>query len=139
MMKKKRGLSVKEMKMGERKSKIKILIVDDEADVLTTMKNIVEREGYEATAEQDSRKAVILAKTINYDLVILDIMMPGLNGEETAELMKKDAKGSPKMLFCTIVPKNEIEKLFLVDGFIQKPLDYKKFTDEIKRVLGERK
>ncbi len=119
--------------------KKKVLIVDDQIDILTTMKNIVEREGYQATAELDARKAVALTKRIKFDLVILDVMMPNMNGEEAAELMKKNSKGKPKLIFCTIVPKDDLEKMFLVDGFIQKPFEYKKFAGELKRVLGQKK
>jgi|SRR3989344_722311 len=123
----------------KREAKRKVLIVDNQKDILVTMKNIAEREGYEATTEQDARKAVVIAGKTKFDLVILDVMMPDMNGEEAAELMKKDAKGRPKIIFCTIVPKDEIEKMFLVDGFIQKPFEYRKFAGELKRVLGEGK
>ncbi|MBT4376827.1 response regulator transcription factor [archaeon] len=111
----------------------KILVVDDEKDILTTIKNILEYEGYEVTAEIDSRKAVLLSAKNEYDLIILDVLMP-FSGEETAKLIRKGVKGNPKIVFCTVVARPDVN-MEGINGFIEKPIDPKRFAAQVKKFV----
>ena len=63
---------------------MKILVVDDEKLLVKGVKFNLENEGYEVTAAYDGAAAVELAKKENFDLIVMDVMMPGLSGSEPA-------------------------------------------------------
>src|SRR5271154_7274217 len=63
--------------------KIRIIVVDDEAVIAETVVEILNQEGFEATAVTDGDSAVELAKTVVPDVVLSDVIMPGLNGIDT--------------------------------------------------------
>jgi CheY-like chemotaxis protein len=63
--------------------KIRIIVVDDEAVIAETVVEILNQEGFEATAVTDGDSAVELAKTVVPDVLLSDVIMPGLNGIET--------------------------------------------------------
>jgi DNA-binding response OmpR family regulator len=70
----------------------KILIVDDEVDVVTSLQFALEKEGYQCLTAYDGKEALDKAKGENPDLIILDIMMPKMNGYKVARLLKFDKK-----------------------------------------------
>jgi len=70
----------------------KILIVDDDVIITDLMKMLVSMEGHQATAVNDSTKAMEVADTIQPDLITLDLMMPGLTGFELCELLHNDVR-----------------------------------------------
>lgn len=67
----------------------KILLVDDDKIVLRTIEKLLAREGYELTVVESGQKAVEISKDIFFDLIIVDIRMPGMNGIEMIERIKK--------------------------------------------------
>jgi len=70
----------------------KILIVDDDVTITELMKVLVKMEGHEPTTVNDSLQALEIAKTVNPDLITLDLMMPGLTGFELCKLLHDDPK-----------------------------------------------
>ena len=70
----------------------RILIADDEEDVVTTLKFTLEKEGYQCLTAYDGKEALDKAKSENPDLILLDIMMPKMNGYKVARLLKFDQK-----------------------------------------------
>ncbi|NPA51689.1 MAG: sigma-54-dependent Fis family transcriptional regulator [Aquificae bacterium] len=80
----------------------KILIVDDEHDILVTMKEILEDEGYQVDITDDPEEALDIAKKQDYDLVISDLKMPKLSGEE---------------LLCKIRENNDITSFIVVTAY----------------------
>ncbi len=111
-----------------------ILVVDDEADALETMKMLLESEGYEVSAASDGHHALDLIAKQHFDMILLDIKMPGLSGHELRKLILEKITYHVPILFVTIVPKHEVD-VKLVDGFIQKPFEREAFLAEVKRVF----
>lgn len=68
----------------------KILIVDDDVSITELMKALVKMEGHEPTTVNDSLQALDIAKSVNPDLITLDLMMPGLTGFELCKLLHED-------------------------------------------------
>ncbi|MCG8430753.1 MAG: response regulator [Candidatus Omnitrophica bacterium] len=68
----------------------KILIADDEVDIREIMKSIIAKEGYEVIAVEDGTQALATAREVKPDLVILDYLMPGLNGIEVCRALQKE-------------------------------------------------
>jgi two-component system, OmpR family, alkaline phosphatase synthesis response regulator PhoP len=66
----------------------KILIADDEPDILEIIQYNLEREGYTVTTAKDGDEALTKAKQLQPDLIILDIMMPKKNGVEVCEILR---------------------------------------------------
>ena len=69
--------------------KNKILVIEDDADINTLLKKILERAGYEAETAFSGTEGRLLLKLNTYDLVLLDLMLPGLSGEELLTEIRK--------------------------------------------------
>ena len=72
--------------------KIKILIVDDEVKFLDSIAQRLELRDFDVTKSTNGQEAIEIAKTEKFDLALLDLKMPGLNGKEVLELLKKEHK-----------------------------------------------
>ena len=71
---------------------IKILIVDDEIKFLESIEKRLEMRGFEVAAAPSGEKAIHIARTDKFDLALLDLKMPGLDGKEVLEILKKEHK-----------------------------------------------
>lgn len=103
-----------------------IMVVDDSPFVSKQIKDIVEDNGYEVTGyAKNGEEAIELYKELNPDIVILDIIMPGLNGLETAEILKKqdpDVKILMLSSLCDSGTMDEVKSVG-VKYLIPKPLE----------------
>jgi DNA-binding response OmpR family regulator len=70
----------------------KILIVDDEKDIVETLAFMLKQKGFETITAYDGEEGLKLAKEENPDLIILDVMMPKINGYKICRLLKFDSK-----------------------------------------------
>ena len=117
----------------------KILIVDDEPDVLKVLSLRLERAGYEVIGGRDGREALDLARRMIPDLIILDVYLPDINGDDIAKAMKKDDKlrHIPIILIsATIASVSERAKSCGADGYLSKPFEPKELLDAVKKFLG---
>ncbi len=73
---------------------MKILIVDDEANIRRVVREYAEFEGYETDEAGDGMEAVSMAKTADYDVIVMDIMMPRLDGYSACKEIRK-TKNTP--------------------------------------------
>jgi DNA-binding response OmpR family regulator len=119
----------------------KILVIDDESDVIFTIKNILEDNGFKVDTFNDPILALNYYKVNFYDLIILDIKMPKIDG---FELYIKIREKDPKVKICfltAIATFNEefrktrlvLGKTINVDYFIQKPI---KMEDLLKKLTS---
>jgi DNA-binding response OmpR family regulator len=67
----------------------RILVVDDEPTLLATLRFNLEREGYEVITASDGGEAIALAQNVRPDLVLLDLMLPGMHGFEICRALRK--------------------------------------------------
>ena len=119
----------------------KILVIDDESDVTFTIKNILEDNGFAVDEFNDSILALNNYKTNLYDLIILDIKMPKMDGFELyIKIREKDPKVKVCFLTATATFNEEFRKTRLVlgktineDYFIQKPI---KMEDLLKKLTS---
>ncbi|MEA2105824.1 MAG: response regulator transcription factor [Bacteroidota bacterium] len=70
----------------------KILLVDDESDILEFLKYNINKEGFEVHTASNGKEAIEIAKKITPHLILLDVMMPEMDGIETCEIMRQDKK-----------------------------------------------
>jgi len=114
----------------------KILVVDDISADLVTMKELLEKEGYEVTAKTNGAMAIDSLASGKVDLILIDILMPALSGYDLLKLLREHHTHSVKMAYVSIVPENEVD-MDNIDGFIQKPFSPESFIEGVKKVLGE--
>ena len=111
----------------------KILVVDDKHDDLEVMKEILCKEGFKVTAVNSGKKALQMLMEQDFDLLLLDILMPALSGYEVTKTIKKLKTKFP-IIYVSIVPKDEAD-LKGVEGFIQKPFTIDYFINSVKKFI----
>lgn len=123
---------------GERRS---ILVVDDDAHQLRLMRGLLESLGFDVSVVPDGEAGLALGETTRFDLVVLDISMPGLSGWETARRLRARHGGS---LRIAMLSANAHERHGPEDGepvhdqFLTKPIELGAFIDAIGALLGLR-
>lgn len=103
-----------------------IMVVDDSPFASKQIKDIVEDNGYEVIGyAKDGEEAIELYKELKPDIVILDIIMPGLNGLETAEILKKQDPAVKILMLSSLCDAGTMEevKSIGVKHLILKPLE----------------
>jgi two-component system cell cycle response regulator len=119
----------------------KILVVDDCVDNLTLLVDILDEAGYTAiTATTDPSKVCSLHESTNFDLIILDLQMPGMNGFQVMEGLKELEKdGYLPVLALTAEPAYKIKALEAgAKDFISKPFDMMEVDKRIQNMLEVR-
>jgi len=119
-------------------AKKKILLVDDEIDFLELLKARLEANSYEVVTAMDGKEALEKVKKEKPDALILDVMMPELNGLEVLKAIRKDDQKLP-IFIITAFSNEERFKLanqFNASGFILKTSDLQAEIDKINIVLG---
>ncbi len=117
-----------------------ILIVDDEEDVLSLLKTRLTAKGYSVITGRHGLDAIDLAKSQSPDLIILDILMPGMEGPEVAAKLKEspDTRDIPVMfLTCLYAKAEESESGHLVGDrlIFAKPFDSEELIGTIERLI----
>jgi len=119
----------------------KILLVDDETDLRTVVKMRLEVEGYKVIIGSNGKDCLERAQEEMPDLIILDIMMPVMDGYTALKHLKENPELSeiPVIMF-SIKEKVKMEGLFITDmveDYIEKPFETEDLIVKIKRILGE--
>jgi two-component system alkaline phosphatase synthesis response regulator PhoP len=108
------------------KNKLKILLVDDEPDILEFLKYNLQKEGYDVSIAGNGREGIEIAKASNPDLIILDIMMPEMDGIETCRLLREIQEFKETMIVFLTARNEDYSQIagFGVgaDDYITKPV-----------------
>lgn len=117
----------------------KVLIVDDEEDIVEFLEYNLKKEGFDVISAYDGAQAVTEAEKFNPHIIILDIMMPEMNGIEVCEILRKKDKFK-NTLICFLTARNEsftqISALDMGgDDFITKPIKPNVLVSRIKALL----
>ncbi len=108
------------------KSQHKILIVDDTTTNVEVLEGILELEGYQTFSSSNGKHALEIIDEIQPDIILLDIMMPGMNGLEVCEKLKENPiwKHIPVIFITALCSPQDISKAFEVGGvdYITKPI-----------------
>ncbi len=114
----------------------KLLIVDDETNIRLVVKEYAEFEGYETAEAENGMQAIEMVKEHDYDLIIMDVMMPKLDGYSACKEIKK-IKNIPVIMLSA--RGEEYDKLFGfeigIDDYVVKPFSPKELMARIKVVL----
>ena len=115
----------------------KILIIEDEATILKALKDNLKDEGYQISTSQDGKKGLEKAIAEDVDLVLLDVMLPGMNGFDVCKSIKLKKIALP-VIMLTAKSKEEDKILGLelgADDYITKPFGINEVLARIKAVL----
>jgi len=119
--------------------KPKILIVDDDPDALDTMAAILETRDYLVLTATSGLEGVSTARTEKPDLIVLDVMMPELDGFEACRMIKESAeiKDIPVILLTGLGIVGDIEKGFAAGAadFVVKPINWDLLFSKIKQLI----
>lgn len=117
----------------------KILIVDDELDIIETLQFALEQEGYQCCTALDGADGLAKARTENPDLIFLDIMLPKMNGYKVARLLKLDERYRHIPIIMLTAKTRDADRVKAIetgaDEYITKPFDMNHLLELVRRYL----
>ena len=121
----------------------KIMIVDDEPDVVDLVKLVLKSEGYEVVTAYSGKEALEKVGVEMPDLVLLDIMMPQMDGWEVYNRIKSNAKTKDIPVAMLTAKSQSIDKMIglhvvQVDDYITKPFGRAELLERVKKILAEK-
>lgn len=116
-----------------------ILVVDDEEVIVDLLRDILEREGYKVYCGRSGREAVEIAMKIHPDLIIMDIVMPDLDGYGATELIKQNPsmQDVPVIFLTGRSAREDGGQTFATGGtsFVRKPFKHRQIKDLVKLTM----
>jgi len=123
------------------KKQYTILAVDDESDVLLIVKTALQAEGYRVLTSPDGPDALKTASDENPDLVLLDVMMPGMDGFEVLEkLREQEATCKIPVIMLTGLSERERKRSAIERGtkyYIVKPFDFQDLVSKVRLAIED--
>ncbi|WP_276976719.1 response regulator [Flavobacterium filum] len=118
----------------------KILLVDDEPNIIMSLEYTFKKQNFEVFIARDGQEALDILKTEQPNIIILDIMMPNVDGYATIESIKKNEKLTHcKVIFLSAKNKeSDIEKGMQLgaNAYMTKPFSIKKLVDQVNELLA---
>ncbi|MFC2156608.1 response regulator transcription factor [Acidobacteriota bacterium] len=116
----------------------KILIVEDDETILLGLKDDLEFEGYEVSAADNGKDGYLLAKNEQFNLIILDILLPELTGFEICKKLREEGIATP-ILMLTAAKTEELDKVtgleMGADDYVTKPVGSREMVARVKAIL----
>ncbi len=117
----------------------KILVVDDENDILEFIQYNLKKEGYEVHLAHNGQEAIAIGKKVKPDLVLLDVMMPVMDGIEACKLMKSDKDFSKSFIVFLTARAEEYSEIAGfnagADDYISKPIKPRVLVSRLSAIL----
>ena len=111
-----------------------ILIADDDRDILSIIETILQEDGYQTLTASDGEQAVMLVQTHAVQLLILDIMMPKMNGDEAAKCIRKINPSIP-IVAMSAQSEYSMNQMIMNDS-ISKPIDEQKLNHILSKYVS---
>ncbi|MEL7271330.1 MAG: response regulator [Bacteroidota bacterium] len=125
--------------MENPKAEHKILIVDDEPNIVMALEYAFKKSNFEVFIARDGEEALQIAESVLPDLVLLDIMMPNVDGYQTLKKIKENEQMQhTKVVFLSAKNKHsDIQKGLDMgaDKYLTKPFTVKKIIEEVKEII----
>jgi len=122
-----------EVKMG----KTRLMLVDDEVDLLAELKPLMERSGYEVLSAINGEQALEIAATQKPDLIVLDVLMPRLDGRNVLRRLRESGNWTPVILLTKVnTPAERVLSLQEgADDYLNKPFDPLELVARVQAIL----
>jgi len=115
-----------------------ILVVDDDANIRELLRQQLENEGYSVREAKDGMDAINQIKTSRPDLILLDVMMPQINGFDVAAVLKNDPQTTDiPIIILSIIENRERGYHIGIDRYLTKPINTEKLLSEIGSLLSQ--
>ncbi|HEX6748529.1 MAG TPA: response regulator [Longimicrobium sp.] len=129
--------------MAADESKGTILVVDDNPDNVEILRAFLESRGYAVTLASDGRAALARMEQVRPDLVLLDVMMPGMDGWQVCRTIKNHPELGATTRVVMVTAKGAYEDKFEglrsgADDYVVKPVDFKDLLEKVERNLAAR-
>jgi len=117
----------------------RILLVDDDVEIVESMRTVLESRGYEILVARDGNQGLVMAEQQTPDLIVLDMMMPKRSGFLVLEKLRR---GSPNPVRVIMITANEgsrhkaYAEMLGVDDYIRKPFAMDRLLDSVDRLLS---
>lgn len=122
--------------MLNRTDRVKILLVDDEPAITATLKGYLEQEGYVVFTAADGPAALRMAHTSRPDLVVLDVMLPGIDGFEVLQQLRRESNVYVLMLTAKTQEVDKVIGLTVgADAYMTKPFSPRELVAQVKAIL----
>ncbi len=117
----------------------RVLVIEDESDILELLRFNLKKEGYEVDTATDGERGVDFARTRAYDVVLLDLMLPGIDGLEVCRRLRSDPR-SETLPVIMVTSKGEEADILVglgigADDYVTKPFSVKELLARIRVVL----
>jgi DNA-binding response OmpR family regulator len=121
-------------------SRPRVLLADDDPRVLSVVSRYLALEGYDMSTVSDGEAAVATATADCPDLIILDIMMPGIDGIEACRRIRANATTAqtPVLMFSALSEEAEAARLAGADGMLPKPFNLPALAEAVKTFFASR-
>lgn len=113
----------------------RILVVDDELDIAEAVRAVLEAEGYKVEIAADGRQCLQLLREQRPDLLLLDVMMPVIDGFGVLDEMKNEGLRVPVVMMSAIRPEGRLAE-YEVQAFLKKPFQLETLLDAVAGALG---
>lgn len=117
----------------------KVLVVDDEQAIVELVRYHIEKEGMQCLEASDGETAIRLARTERPDLVILDLMLPGVDGLEVCRLLRQEASTTNLSVIMLTAKADEVDRVVGLemgaDDYVVKPFSPRELIARVKAVL----
>lgn len=118
----------------------KILVVDDNVDAAFTLQMLLKLQGFQVEVCYSGPEAIVTAESLQPDVILMDISMPGMNGYEAGRLIREQPQGKEIIIIAlTGFGKEEDQRLSFEAGFnahLTKPVDIHKLLDTIQSLCA---
>jgi two-component system, OmpR family, aerobic respiration control protein ArcA len=132
-------VSLGDLKSIKRKQAPRILVVEDDDIVRKSLKRILESESYHVVTAEDATELSVVVENMLFDLILMDVGLPWIDGFELAQLMKQhdQIKNIPLVFISGHSEKDMMRKGFSVgaDDYLTKPFDLEKVKKTVKTLL----
>lgn len=123
----------------ENRPLLKVLVIDDEESIIDFIKLGLHYEGFQVEAAADGEQGIVAAQRINPDVIILDVMMPGVDGLEVCRRLRANPTTSDIPILM-LTAKDEVSDRILglqtgADDYITKPFDFYELLERIRAIL----
>lgn len=115
----------------------KIFVCDDDMGIVDVVKIVLEEAGYTVVTTADSENAIKKIRKLVPDLILIDLWMPGLGGEQIIPMLKKDKATAriPVIVISASKDTREVAERAGADGFLYKPFDISDLEAIVKKYL----
>jgi DNA-binding response OmpR family regulator len=118
----------------------RILIVDDEPNIAASLEFLLQRGGYETRVAHDGEEALALAESFDPQLVLLDVMMPKLNGYEVCQRLRQGKSGSAVKIVMLTARGREVDlekgRALGADLYVTKPFSTRELVEQLRGLLA---